>query len=138
MLFLGSHPLVLTGEGPMIVTSRPELLWYVSHGRPLLCKRTGCPAISRFTQTLTNPHISTASQGVISAQHSVAIKQVGRKDKRACFAYNMRAHAAQIPIYRLHLFKANMRAVLQLWEIHRASVAVSVGLRRTPFKQRVV
>lgn len=73
-------------------------------------------------------HITNHSWGVTLVQHLVSIKQVGKKDKRACFAYNMRVHTEQIPIYSCFIYlrqRLSVLAVLQKhWELHSASVAV--------------
>lgn len=95
----------------------------------LIWKRTNCPRAQIASLHHHNTHTFTNhSQGVTLVQHSVFIKQVGRKDKRACFAYNMWEHSEQIPIYSLYLFEAKLTdyacCLQKQWELHSASVAV--------------
>lgn len=102
MFFLGSPLSLHAGEGPVTVTSWP---W----PKPV-CSGMYHPAAHLEENKLTHiyAHVTNHSQGVTLAQHSVSIKQVGRKDKRACFGYNMRVHTEQIPIYSLYLFEPKL------------------------------
>lgn len=69
---------------------------------------SGLAPLPTHTHTHLHTRVTNHSQGVTLAEHSVSIKQVGRKDKRACFAYNMRVHTEQIPICSLYLVEAKL------------------------------
>lgn len=102
-----------TGEGPVTVTSWP---WPTP-----VCHGTYHPAAHQEENSLsdgmkqpcsttppTHTHMLPIIPRVLHCCSSVSIKQVGRKDKRACSAYSMKVHTEQIPICSPYLFEGKL------------------------------